>query len=145
MTDREIDGVKIEYLEHTADAKFKVAANSIESAFDGCGKATMGVMIESKVQEIMQMPIEKKAKKLETLLYDFIDELLFLLETEYFLFSRADIKIEEKDEEFILDGILHGDDFRNYELNGDVKAMTYNDMEIKQTSEGYEIVMVVDI
>ena len=38
-----------------------------------------------------------------------------------------------------------GDDYKNYELKSDIKAVTYNDMEIKKTKKGYEATVVVDI
>ena len=85
-----------------------------------------------------------KAKDLESLLFDFLNELLFLLETKrFFLHIVKEIKVDVK--RFELNAIVVGDDLRNYELKSQIKAITYSDMSIKKTKKGYEATVVVDI
>lgn len=132
-----------EYLEHTADAKFRAYGKTIEEAFINSAKAAFGILIEcNKVNPKIEKKITLSAKKTESLLYDFIEELLFMLDVDGFLLS--DIKdLSIKDNTLIC--TAYGDNYKNYEISGNIKSVTYNDMEIKKTDDGYEITMVVDL
>ena len=86
--------------------------------------------------------IKLESHKKESLLYDFIEELLFLLDTEGFLAADAAVTIAGS---YTLTARLTGDHYQNYDASGDVKAMTYNDMEICETDGQYRITAVLDI
>jgi SHS2 domain-containing protein len=136
--------MKYKYLSHTADAKFMAFGKDIEEVFRNSGIAMFNILGETKkVKVTKSKKIKIKADSYESLLYDFLDELLYLLDTEdLFLKDIKNIKITK---EFELTGIVHGDDYKNYDLKGDIKAVTYNDMSIKKTNKGYETTVVVDI
>lgn len=137
--------MEFEYLEHTADVKFKAYGKTLEEAFRNALRASMNVMVDiQKVEGKIEKNISIESRKPESLLYDFIEELLFLFDTEGFIACDAkDIEITE-DEKFHIKAVLLGDPAEDHELHGDVKAVTYNDMEIKK-DEGYEIQVVLDI
>ena len=75
---------------HTADAKFRVTGDSLEQAFIGAAKALTKVMTDDVVKPVFKKLISVKAKTLEALLYDFLQELVFLLDVEGFLMSRVE-------------------------------------------------------
>ena len=58
------------------------------------------------------------------------------------LFSQFDVKITNKYELFCS---ASGDLASNYDTHGDIKAPTYNEMSIKENSDGVVIKAVVDI
>ena len=96
----------------------------------------------NKVKSTKTKKIKVKTKSYEQLLYDFLQELLFLLDTEHFFLHKVkQIKITN---DFELTATLEGDNCNNYELKSDIKAVTYSDMEIKKTKSGYEATVVVD-
>jgi len=96
-----------------------------------------------EVKVTKRKTIKIKAKNLEALLYDFLEEILILLDTEgIFIHDVKKIKISD---EFELTAVIEGDDLNNYDLSGDIKAVTYNDMSIKKTNNRYEATVVVDI
>ena len=67
-----------EYLDHTADAKFRAFGKTLEEAFENCAKATFGILTEKQeIKTNIDKGIKIKAKRLESLLYDFIEELLY--------------------------------------------------------------------
>ncbi|MBT4334652.1 archease [archaeon] len=134
---------KYEYLSHTADAKFRAFGKTIENAFENSAIAMFDILGKTKkVKSVIEKKININSDNQEALLYDFLEELLFLLDTEgLFLHKITDLVIKENS----LTCIIEGDDYKNYDLSGDIKAITYNDMSIKKTNNGYEIVVVVDI
>ena len=57
--------MEFEYLEHTADAKFKAYGDSLEKAFVNAGKATFGLLLDcDKVKPVIEKKIEVKGKKI---------------------------------------------------------------------------------
>jgi len=75
------------------------------------------------------------------LLYNFLEELLFLLDTGDFFLASCKVKIENNK----LEAELQGDNAKNYEAVIDVKAITYNEMFIKKEKSGWIIQAVVDV
>ncbi|MCD4759619.1 archease [archaeon] len=136
--------MKYKYLAHTADAKFKAFGKNIDEVFVNSALAMFNILGDtSKVKPIKKKKIKLKTNSYESLLYDFLEELLFLFETKrLFLHEVKDLKISEN---FFLSATVVGDDLGNYDLNGDIKAVTYNDMKISKTNKGYEAVVVVDV
>ena len=119
--------MEFEYLEHTADAKFRAYGKSLEEAFVNSAKATFGLLIEcNKVKPNVDKKIKINARKVESLLYDFLEELLFLLDVDGFLLSKIEnIKIWE-DNGFNLECSAIGDHFKEYNISGNIKNTTPN-------------------
>ena len=145
--------MRYEYLEHTADAKFRAYGKSIEEAFENAGYAMFNILADTNaVVPKEELRFKINARRIESLLYDFLEELLFLFETRYLIPSTITVKITQQateentdDRTIELEAVLHGDDFRDYEVNGDIKSVTYNDMQVKETKKGFELTVVVDI
>lgn len=135
--------MKFKFLEHTADIKFQAFGNSIEEAFENSALAMFNSMYDRKVKEKKSFKINVKGKDFESLLYNFLEELLFLLESENFFMSRLkNIKITK---DFKLEAETIGDDAENYEINIDIKAITYNDMFVKQEKNKWITQVVMDV
>jgi len=139
--------MKYKYLDHTADAMFECYGKTLEELFANAGLATFNLLTDIiKVKQIKSFKIDLSSNKLEKLLFDFLDELLFYLDTEHMLFSDfKNIIIKENNGEYTLSCTAIGDVASNYETHGDVKAPTYNEMVIKKTNKGFSAVVVVDI
>ncbi len=136
--------MKYKYLKHTADAKFRAFGKDIDEVFTNSALAMFNILGKTdEVKSTKKIKIKIKARNYERLLYDFLEELIFLLDTEgFFLFEVKEIKISEK---FELEAVVVGDDYKNYDLKSDIKAVTYSDMKIEKTKKGYEATVVVDI
>ena len=132
--------MKYKYLEHTADIKFQAFGKSLEEAFSNSAYAIINIICEKKVRERITKRIKVKGIDKKSLLYQFLEEILFLLNTKNFLLSKVK-KIKIKGNE--LTAVLTGDNLKNYKLGLDVKAVTYNDMFIKE--KPFLIQVVLDI
>ena len=124
--------MKYKFLEHTADAKFQAFGKTLEEKFANAALAMFSIMVDTKkVKPLIEKKINIKGEDKKSLLYNFLEELLFLLDTKSFLLNKVKkIKIENNS----LKAIVVGDSVKEeYKLLGEVKAVTYNDMEITNT------------
>ena len=135
---------KFKFLEHTADIKFQAFGKNIEEAFENSALAMFNSMFEGKVNKKKNFKINVKGKDFENLLYNFLEELLFLFDSErFFLASIENIKIDK--ENFKLNAEVFGDSAENYEIHLDIKAVTYNEMFVKKDKGGWTAQVVVDV
>jgi SHS2 domain-containing protein len=138
--------MKYKFLNHTADAKFQANGKTIEECFLNSAYALKELMIgDTKVKNIIQKDILIKAKNKEALLYSFLEEFLFLLDAEKFIFSDIKkIKISKK-KEYELKAMIYGDESINYKFSNSVKAITYNEMIIKKEKNIWIAKVVLDL
>jgi len=136
------------YLEHTADVLFEAEAATLGELFAQCGLALEESQIELKdVETKEETVITGKNKKVDLLLFDFLDDLLFHKDADQLIFSKFDIKVEEKDGEFHLECKASGEklDPKKHEQKVDVKAITLHLFEVKEIDGGWYAKVLLDI
>lgn len=135
------------YLEHTADAKFEVVSQTYEELFIDSVFALENLVVSTKtVSPDVIKKVNIASYDMVSLLHDFLEEMIFLLEADRFLVSEiANIEIDS--ENFTLHAKLKGEviDPEKHELLSNVKAVTYNDMKVEKTDDGYKAVVVIDL
>lgn len=128
------------FLEHTADIKVLVNDQSLENAFSSSALALKEVILDFekiKIKADKSKILSISGKDLESLLYNFLEEFIYLLDAEDFILSEVeDIEITKEDEGFNLSAKILGDRATNYKFSNKVKAITYNDMFVKQEKIG---------
>lgn len=135
---------KYKFLEHTADIKFQAFGKSLEIAFKNSSYALANSICEKKIKKNIKNKIKVKGRDFESLLYNFLEELIFLFDSEYFLLSKVSkIKINKK--KFELKAEIVGDDAKNYQIKNSVKAVTYNEMFVKKEKNKWICQVVLDI
>jgi SHS2 domain-containing protein len=138
---------KYRFLSHTADAKFQALGQTLEEAFANAALATSSLMWDwKKVEKKVEYPVRAEGRDLEQLLVKFLEEILYLLDTKGFLLNSAeDMRIHKRDDGYVLNARFLGDNYSaRYNLLGDVKAITYNEMSITK-NDHYTVQVVVDI
>ena len=135
---------KFKFLEHTADIKFQAFGISIEEVFENAGLAMFNSMHDGKVKEKRKVKIKAEGKDFESLLYNFLEELLVLFDSEGFFLSKIkSLKVDEK--KFKLEAEVVGDDAKNYEIHIDIKAVTYSEMFVKKQGGKWIAQVVLDV
>ncbi|MCA9487518.1 MAG: archease [Nanoarchaeota archaeon] len=133
---------KFIFLEHTADIKFQAFGKSLEKAFENSAYALKKTIYSKKIKKKLIKKVSIKGKDQESLLYNFLEELIFLFDSEKFLLSKIkELKIEENK----LKAILVGDLAENYNLEMHIKAITYNEMFVKKEKNKWIVQVVLDI
>ncbi len=139
---------RYEFLEHTADAKFKAYGKSLEEAFGNAAIALANIVFETdKIELKVNKAIEAKGDDLKELLLNFLNEFVYLLDAEGFILGKiVSLTINKTPDGYRLAAIAKGDKHSaKYESLGDVKAVTYAEMEIKQEKDKCWVQVVVDI
>ncbi len=135
---------KYEFLPHTADVKFRAYGKTMEEAFSNAALALTKVITDpSKVEAMVEKKIEVSSEDEKALLYDFLEQFLILLDSESFLLnSIKEIKIEGNS----LKAVVVGDtELEKYETGTHIKAVTYQEMEIKKEKGQYMLQVVLDL
>ncbi|MBI5872266.1 archease [archaeon] len=139
-----INNEQFKFFKHTADAKFQAFGKTKEEAFANAAIAMFSVMTDtSKVNCTISKEISAQGIDHKSLLYHFLEELLFLLDSENFLLHKVEC-LQIKGNK--LTAKVTGDAAsQKYETHGDVKAVTYNEMEIKKKKGRWIVQVVVDV
>lgn len=140
--------MKFKFLSHTADAKLRAYGKTLNEAFSNAALGMSSIMVDPKsVDKKIVKKISVKASDLGSLLYKFLEKLLYFLDTEYFFLSDVKkLKIIKKGKSYSLSCEVVGDKFREkYELLGSVKAITYNQMFVKKVKDKFVVQFVVDM
>jgi len=135
------------FLRHTADAKFQAFGTTLEEAFVNAALATASLMWDwERIEKKIEHRIEVKGKDLKQLLSGFLEEIIYLLDSKMFLLaSPENLRIEKKGSLYILKAFFKGDQYSDkYKTYGDVKAITYNEMEIEKNAH-FMVQVVVDV
>lgn len=124
-----------QFLEHTADVKFVAEGESLEKVFSDSAMALKETICgDIKVLEQIEKKFEVQGIDLSSLLYNFLEEFLVLLDSEDFLLSNVhEIKINVENKKLVC--VVFGDKAENYKFTNDVKAVTYNDMFVEYNDE----------
>ncbi len=135
---------RFRFLEHTADIKFQAFGKSLEEVFENSALALKKILVEGKkVRNKIKKSINVKGKDYESLLYNFLEEFLILFDSEGFVPSEIkNIKIQK---DLKLKAEVVGDKAEDYKINEHIKAITYNDMFVKQENSKWIVQVVVDV
>ncbi len=136
----------IKFLSHTADVKFQATGKNLEQAFEQSAIALQQTIApELKIKSKIKKQIKIEGHDLGSLLYNFLEEFIYKLDAEDFLFSEMK-KIEIiKNKKFTLNAEISGDKASNYKISNPVKAITYNDMFIKKQGKNFVCQVVLDV
>ncbi|XP_072387262.1 protein archease-like [Diabrotica undecimpunctata] len=148
----ELPSCKYEYLDHTADVQLHAWGDSLKEAYEQCGIAMFGYMTELDSVEILQSSeIEATGHDLESLMFHFLDELLFLFSCEPFLIcSKVTItEFVTEGEEYRIKCKCYGEEFTlgKHPQGTEVKAITYSAMQIvnEPAKKQFEVFVIIDI
>jgi SHS2 domain-containing protein len=138
-----------EYLEHTADIKFLAYGKNPEEVFENAALAMFNVIIDTeKVSEKTEEEIRLKSPDLESLLVDWLSELLYLFEVEEIIFKKFTVnEIKEEEGEYSITARASGEKYypESHPFETEIKAVTYNHLEVGKVEDGWKAQVVVDI
>jgi SHS2 domain-containing protein len=123
-------------LEHTADIGFEAFGASREDVFRNAGRALMSLIIDlEKVRPEDRVRVEARASDRQALLVNWLSEILYLQDTESWLFS--DFKIDGLLDQSVRGAAL-GERFdpRRHQIKLLVKAITYHQLALEETADG---------
>jgi len=133
---------KFKFLEHTADIKFQAFGKTLVEAFKNSALAMTKAMTDDKVKSKITKKIKTQGKDNENLLYNFLEDILVLVDSENFIIAEIK-KINIKDNK--INAELRGDTVNKYDVKNHIKSVTYNEMFVKKEKGKWAIQVVVDV
>lgn len=130
-----------EEVDHTADRAFRVRGRNLVELLENAARAMVALDGEPPAGEcVIRRVIEVEGSDRETLLVNWLNEILFLEQTHhefYDHFLLSDVT------ENHLHAQLHGRQLNRSVTS--IKAVTFHNLEVKETPEGFEATIVVDV
>jgi len=133
-----------EFIDHTADVGIIAYGTGISQAFSNAARALFSLITElDSIKEVLYRDIELTAPDKESLLVEWLNELIYLFDTENIIFKRFDVTV-------LNDGRLrargYGEkvDSLRHRLKTGVKAATYHMLKVNK-GNGYRVQVIFDI
>jgi SHS2 domain-containing protein len=133
-----------ELIDHTADVGIRVTAESRGALFETAALALTELMTDTTtVEPKLERTLELQEESLDLLLVCWLQEILYLLDTEGLVFSVFEVRIEGAK----LQATLRGEPFNRgvHPSKSDVKAVTYHHLEVTPQGDGWEARVIVDV
>jgi SHS2 domain-containing protein len=136
---------KYEFIEHTADLGFKACGASLEELFAHAAEALFEALVALEgVKERTERSIEVEADALDNLMVSWLNELLYLFDTERLVFKSFKVKriednrLEAKARGEVLDPECH-------EIKSGIKAVTYHKLYVRRKGGAWETQVIFDV
>ncbi|MGB9620971.1 MAG: archease [Brevinematia bacterium] len=137
-------------LDHTADVMIEGRGDTLEEAFEGIAIALQSVITDtSRIYEKKKLKecIDLKSDKWEDWLFEFLNKIIFIKDTEKIVFKDIKVEISERSYGKELCFEIKGDkiNFKKYEINVDVKGASYSNLEVIKERNYYICRCIVDV
>jgi SHS2 domain-containing protein len=133
-----------EVIDHTADVGVIAYGADLDQAFANAARALFSLMAEpDDIAEALHRDLELAASDQEELLVTWLNELIYLFDTEHVLFNRFEVTVFGNR----LKARVYGEkvDSSRHRLKTGVKAATYHLLEVSKDDGGYRVRVIFDI
>jgi len=132
-------------LEHTADIGFEAFGSTCKEVFVNAAQALMHLIVDlNSIAPRQEVSVQVEGEDPPSLLVNWLSEILYLNDAEGWLFRDFEVSsLKEKS----LAAIARGEKFdpARHQLKLLVKAITYHQLALEQTSDGWRAQVYVDI
>ena len=140
--------VDFEYFDHTADIGVKAYGDTLPRVFENAAKGLIGIVYEvtgepeASLSKEIELTLSEDNQ--EQLLIDWLNEVLFILETEGFIPTNFEVSnLTENTLKATLSGSPLDPDMHRYKT--EVKSTTYHMLEIGSENDKYFATILFDI
>ena len=138
---------RFRYIEEgpSADLTVEAYGPTLAEAFASAALAMFNAMTPlEKVEKRVTRALEVGGDDLGGLLYNFLDELLFVHEAELIVFSGIDVALDEENLQATAECSGEPFDLGRHEQGTAIKAITFHQMRIERRDGGWAIRVVFD-
>ncbi len=141
--------MRYKYLEDeaTADIAIESEGKDLKELFENLCFAVVDTIVDSTTVEPREIRyVSKKAEDINSLLYELLDEIIYLFDGERMVFHSVEVVELDKEENFA-SIVLKGEelDCSKHRLKYNVKAVTYFGMEIRKKKDRYVGKITLDL
>ena len=131
-----------EEIEHTADWALRVRGRDLAELLLNAARGMVNLLVTNPaaIPTTVSQPVDLESIDPESLLVDWLSELVYWTETEGVIFHQFDLQTVTPTS---LHAMVHGGPAAD--LNKQIKAVTYHNLEIVETEQGLETTVVFDV
>jgi SHS2 domain-containing protein len=132
-------------LEHTADIGFEAFGATRKEVFANAARALMYLMVDPEsIVPREKLPLRTEASDMPNLLVNWLSEILYLFDAEGWLFR--DFEVEDLTDRS-LEAMARGEKFdrTRHQVKLLVKAITYHQLDLRETAQRWRAQVYVDI
>jgi SHS2 domain-containing protein len=134
-----------EILDHTADVGIIAYGADVEDLFSNAALALFSLITEPEsVQEKLHLNLEVSSEDRDSLLVEWLNELIYLFDAKHILFRRFDIESLTHNQ---LKATCYGESFNpmKHTIKMGVKAATYHMLKLEKNGDGCKAQIILDI
>ncbi len=131
-----------------ADVAFVARGKSLGELFKNAALAMFETMTDiSKVGRDRVIDVEVDGDDLESLMFNWLNELLLYVDSEGLVFSDFAVNVKNEGGKWELKATCYGEEINpeKHEFKVHVKAATYHKMEVKEKDGLWEATVVLDV
>ncbi|WP_135852894.1 archease [Halorussus salinus] len=134
-----------ELRDHTADVAVEATGPTLAAVFAAAGDGMAAAMCDEIPAETGErFDFEVEAESREALLFDYLDQLIYERDVRAVLPVDNDAEIREEADEFAVTASARGVPLAEITAR-EIKAVTYSEMELVETDEGWRAYVVLDV
>jgi SHS2 domain-containing protein len=134
---------RFELIEHTADMGLAAYGKSLEEAFANAAYGMFSIIAELEaVREVESRRVEIKEEDLDSLLFEWLNSLLYFFDVEMLLFKRFDI-MEFGEGRLAAECYGEKYDSTRHHLKTGVKSATYYMLEVDRAKKRVQVIFDV--
>lgn len=133
-----------EAVEHTADEAIRAWGPDLAALLAAAARGMFAVIADVQaVRPLRERRVEVRADTREALLHDWLEELNGLHQVEGELYCEFDVETDGRRATATVRG--EAIDPRRHGLRGEIKAVTWHDLELRETEGGLEARVLFDV
>ncbi|MBW1979762.1 MAG: archease [Deltaproteobacteria bacterium] len=133
-----------EFFDHTADVGIRVRAATLGGIFELAARAMTEIITEVQlISPRVQRTFNLIEEDLEILLVNWLQQLLYVFDTEGLIFGKFQAEVEEA----ALRATAWGEQFSAdvHVVKTEIKAVTYHQLEVVQVKDGWQAQVIFDL
>jgi SHS2 domain-containing protein len=134
-----------EIIDHTADVGIVAYGTDVEELFSNAALALFSLITElESIEEKLHFDLKVSSEHRDSLLVEWLNELIYLFDVEHILFNRFDIEDLTHNQ---LKAVCYGETFdpMKHKIKVGVKAATYHMLKLDKNGGGYKAQIIFDI
>jgi SHS2 domain-containing protein len=136
-----------EVFEHTADIGLRIRAAGLEELFTEAARGLFALITNNpadiQLLEQVEITVSGSQNELDYLLFDWLNELLYLFDSRQLLFTKFDVQFTDAG----LTATVRGEPFDRdrHRMEHELKAITYHGLKVAKDGDSWLAEIVLDI
>ena len=137
-------GMSYELRDHTADVAVDASGPTLGAVFGAVADGLAAAMCDDVPADGSRFPLSVRAENREALLFDYLDQLIYDRDVRELLPVDNEATVRREEGEWRCEASARGVPLVAVSAR-DIKAVTYSEMDLSETGEGWHAYVVFDV